>query len=242
MKNIITISRETGSGGHTIGQMLANELGFAFYDGEIVDQLAKKLHLQNESIKSEGEFMDESTEFELVSGIITPHLFSRKQKVPFEKINEAQTELIRRVAADGNCVIVGRNADYILKDDENAFHVFIHANMDYRVTRVLRHERQERAQAVKYANEQMMFGNVSVNLEADTTKSADENRIRHELELKDRTRAAHYNYFTNRSWGMVSNYNLMIDTSLMTKTQCCELITEALTRVNGTDNLHQKSK
>lgn len=241
MKNIITISRETGSGGHTIGQMLARELGFAFYDGEIVDQLAKELHLQNDNIKNEGEFMDETTEFELASGIISSHLFSRKQKVPFEKINQTQTELIRRIAGEGNCVIVGRNADYILKDDENAFHVFIHANMDHRVTRVLRHEKQDNAQAAKNANEQMMFGNVSVSLEADDTKSADENRIRHELELKDKTRAAHYNYFTNRSWGMVSNYNLMIDTSLMTKTQCCELIMEALMRVNGT-NLHQQGK
>lgn len=233
MKNIITISRETGSGGHTIGQMLAEKLGFTFYDGEIVDKLAKELDLQNEDVKTEGEFMDEDTEFELISGIITPRLFSRKQKVPFDKINQLQNELILRIAQGGNCVIVGRNADYILKDFENAFHVFVHANMDYRVSRVLRHEKRDHAQSGEKGTDQIRFGTACVNLEADASKSADENRIRHELELKDKTRAVHYNYFTNRIWGMVSNYNLMIDSSLMTKTQCCELISQVLMNVNG---------
>lgn len=231
MKNVITISRETGSGGHTIGQMLAEKLGYDFYDGEIVDEIAGKLHAKKEEVETEGEYMDEDTEFDLASGVIPSHLFSRKEKVPFEKINELQGELVKKIAQKGNCVIVGRNADHILKDNEKAFHIFIHAGMEHRVARVLRHEKQENADNSE--KEQMMCGNVAVDLEDDTLRSSTQNRIRHELELKDKTRAAHYNYFTNRTWGMVSNYNLMVDTSVMTKTQCCELIMDALEKVNG---------
>lgn len=230
MKNVITISRETGSGGHTIGQMLAERLGYQFYDGEIVDRIAEKLHAKKEDVENEGEFMDEDTEYELVSGMIPYHLFSRKQKVPFEEVNRVQRELIQSIAEKGNCVIVGRNADEILKENPNAFHIFIHANMEHRIARVMRHERKDRADSRE--ENQIMCGNVAVSME-DETATAKENRIRHELELKDKTRAAHYNYFTNRTWGMVSNYNLMVDTSLMTKTQCCELILDALKKVNG---------
>ena len=230
MKNVITISRETGSGGHTIGQMLAEKLGYDFYDGEIVDKIAEKLHVKKEDVENEGEYMDKETEYEFASGIIPYHLFSRKQKVPFEEVNRVQRELIRNIAEKGNCVIVGRNADEILKENEHAFHIFIHANMDHRVARVIRHESANHVDS-KDEN-RMMCGNVTVSME-DETKTAKENRIRHELELKDKTRAAHYNYFTNRTWGMVSNYNLMVDTSLMTKTQCCELIMDALNKVNG---------
>lgn len=230
MKNVITISRETGSGGHTIGQMLAEKLGYDFYDGEIVDRIAQKLHAKKEEVETEGEYLDEDTEYELVSGIIPYHLFSRKQKVPLEEVNRVQRELIQNIAEKGNCVIVGRNADEILKENETAFHIFIHANMEHRIARVIRHE--DAGQANAEEDSQIMCGNVTVSME-DETKTAKENRIRHELELKDKTRAAHYNYFTNRTWGMVSNYNLMVDTSLMTKTQCCELIMDALNKVNG---------
>lgn len=227
MKNIITISRETGSGGHTIGQMLAEKLGYAFYDGAIVEQIGKELQIKNQAELEAGEYMNEDTEYALLSGYIPYRPFARKDKVPFEKINERQRAFIKRLADEGNCVIVGRNADEILKEYPNAFHVFIHADMEHRVKRVLRHERNE-----KDTKEVIFSGAtpVAVNTEKET---ATQGRIRRELELKDKTRAAHYNYFTGRTWGMVSNYNLAIDTSVMTKTAACELIIEAIKKTEG---------
>lgn len=231
MKNVITISRETGSGGHSVGELLAKELGYDFYDAEIVEKTAVKLRAGKEEIQSKGEFMDEETEFNLASGIIPYNFFSRKQKIPFDRIYDEQKKLISDIAEKGNCVIVGRNSDAILKDNENAFHVFIHAPMNHRVKRVLLHEHECKEKDLK-DDGKIIVGNTEVPLEEDETKTAQENRIRHELELKDKSRGAHYSYFTNRTWGMVSNYNLMVDTGVLTEKQCCSLIIEALQKAN----------
>lgn len=194
---IITISRETGSGGHTVGQMLAKKLGYDFYDREIVAEVAKEMHIDENVILENGENMSDKTYLDMVSGFVP---FSRKEKIPFDQIKETQDNLIRKIAQHDNCVIVGRGADYILKDWSNAFHVFIHADMEHRVARVQRHEN-------------------AVN---------QERRIRRELEVKDHSRGMYYNYFCGKKWGDVGNYNLSIDTSLFTKTQSVNLIITAL--------------
>lgn len=202
---IITISRETGSGGHTIGRMLAQKLGYEFYDKEIISEVARKLHLDESVILENGENMSDQTFIDMASGFVP---FSRKESVPFQKIKEAQDQMILKIAQRGNCVIVGRGADYILENDPNAFHVFIHANMKHRVARVQRHEGIE----------------------------GQERRIRRELEVKDRSRAMFYQYFSGREWGKVGNYNLAIDTSIFTKTQSMELILIALDKYKGGQN------
>lgn len=232
MKTVITISRETGSGGHSIGQMLAERLGYDFYDARLVDSIAAKLHTNKDIIAQEGEYMDEDMEYNLMSGII-PYFSRHDGKIPFELIQKTQRELICDIAAKQNCVIVGRNSDEILKDNEHAFHVFVHASMDYRVKRVI--EREAKKNEDTDDNDTIMLGNVPVSMD-DTSHTAKENQIRHELELKDKTRAAHYNYFSNRTWGMVSNYNLMVDTSVMTEEQCCDIIIKAINSANMKDS------
>lgn len=194
---IITISRETGSGGHTVGQMLAERLGYTFYDKEIVATVAKEMQLDETVIMENGENMSDRTYLDMVSGFIP---FSRKEKVPFDEIKAAQDKLIKRIAFKDNCVIVGRGANDILKNIPNAFHVFIHADMQHRIARVQRHE------------------NVT----------GQETRIRRELEVKDHSRSMYYNYFCGKEWGKVENYNLSIDTSVFSKTQSVELILFAL--------------
>ena len=182
---MITISRETGSGGHTIGKMLAERLGYDFYDKELIPLVAKKMHLDEETILENGENMSDKTYLDMASGFI---LFSRKEKVPVDQIQETQNKLIKAIARKGNCVIVGRGADYILSDREDAFHVFIHANMEHRIARVQRHD----------------------------GITGEDKRIRRELEVKDHSRGMLYQFFTGREWGRVSNYHLSIDTSVFT--------------------------
>ena len=199
---IITISRETGSGGHTIGKMLAERLGYDFYDKEIITEIAKEMNVDEKLISDNGESMSDATYMDMVSGFVP---FSRKERVPFEEIKEAQDKLLTQIAERGNCIIVGRGADYIFANRKDAFHVFIHADMDHRVARVQRHD----------------------------GITGQDKRIRRELEVKDHSRGMYYQYFTGREWGKVGNYNLSIDTSVFTKTQAVELIMAALERYEG---------
>lgn len=199
---VITISRETGSGGHTVGKMLAKQLGYDFYDKELISLVAKEMHLDEETIAENGENMSDKTYLDMASGFIP---FSRKDRVPIDKIQETQNKLIQSIAEKGNCVIVGRGADYILAGRTDAFHVFIHANMEHRIARVQRHD----------------------------GISGEESRIRRELEVKDHSRGMLYQFFTGREWGKVSNYNLSVDTGVFTKTQAMELILCAIEKYNG---------
>ena len=194
---VITISRETGSGGHTIGKLLAEKLGYAFYDKDIVASAARAMGIDEKFILENGENMSDQDYIDMKSGFI-PHC--KKQEVPYEEIKEAQDRVIKSISEKGNCVIVGRGADYILRGREDVFHVFIHAGMEHRVRRVQRHE----------------------------GVAGQEERIRRELEQKDRSRAMYYRYFAQREWGRVENYTLSLDSSTFTKTQCAELIIRAL--------------
>lgn len=190
---VITISRETGSGGHTIGKLLAEKVGYAFYDKEIVASAARQMGIDAKLILENGENMSEQDYIDMKSGFI-PHY--RKPEVPYEEIKEAQDKVIKSIADKGNCVIVGRGADYILRGRSDVIHVFIHADMECRVRRVQRHE----------------------------CVTGQEERIRKELENKDRSRMMYYRYFTQREWGRVENYTLSLNAGELAKTQCVEII------------------
>ena len=199
-RTIITISRETGSGGHTVGERLAQRLGYAFYDAEITLATAKKLGMDVSHIQENEESVSDTSYIDMVSGFIPYNPFARKKKVPSSQIHQMQKRVIQQVADEGHCIIVGRCADHILKDHPEAFHVFIHAGMDHRVARVQSHE----------------------------GVTGQEDRIREELEVKDRARASYYQYFTNRPWAVVGNYDLVLNTGTFTEDQCVDLILEAV--------------
>ncbi len=194
---VITISRETGSGGHTIWKLLAEKLGYAFYDKEIVASAAGEMGIDEKLILENGENMSDQDYIDMKSGFI-PHC--RKPEVPYEEIREAQDRVIRSIADKGNCIIVGRGADFILRGRSDVINVFIHADMEHRVRRVQRHE----------------------------GVTGQEERIRRELERKDRSRTMYYRYFTEEEWGRAENYTIALDTGVFTKTQCAELIIRAL--------------
>ncbi len=194
---IITISRETGSGGHTVGKLLAEKLGYTFYDKEIVASVAREMGIDEKLILENGENMSDQDYIDMKSGFI-PHY--KEAEVPYEEIKEAQDRVIKSIADKGNCIIVGRGADFILRGRSDVINVFIHADMERRVRRVQRHE----------------------------GVTGQEERIRKELEEKDRSRTTYYRYFTGGEWGKVENYTLSLDAGIFTKTQCAELIIKAV--------------
>lgn len=132
MYPIITISREFGSGGHSIGEKVAKELGIPFYDSEIVEQTAKRSGYTKAAVSEQGEYTNKMSKW--FSMPASAMYFENPQ----DEIFRAQKRVILDCAEQGPCVIVGRCADYILdKENYTTLNVFIHAGMEHRIARVL---------------------------------------------------------------------------------------------------------
>lgn len=123
MKKVITISRQFGSAGRSIGKAVAEKLGYAYYDKEIIEKLAEKTGLSKSYIENAGEYAGSANIF---SYAFVGRTIEGKSVEDY--LWQKQRELILEIAQKENCVIVGRCADYILKDREDALHIFIHAD------------------------------------------------------------------------------------------------------------------
>lgn len=179
MKNniIITISREFGSGGREIGEKLAKELNIPFYDKEIILKAAEDSGLSADYIEAEEQKVTSSMMYSMSAGYVTNDF-----RPASDKIYTAQLKAIKHYAEQAPCVIVGRCADYILKDYDNCINVFVSADEDFKVDRIMR-----------------IYG---------VKKSEAEKRIR---EI-DKRRAKHYKYYTAKNWGSIENYHMCINT------------------------------
>ena len=131
VKKIITISREFGSGGRFIGELCAKELGFSFYDKEIMEQVAKETGLSEKFISERGEYSPKSS-------IFSYSFLGRDLKGASieDYIYQVQRNIILDIAEKGNCVIVGRCADFILKDREDVLNIFIHGTEEKKCDRI----------------------------------------------------------------------------------------------------------
>ena len=139
-KRIITISREFGSGGHTIGKTVAEELGIAFYDQELLEHIAEETGFSREFIKSAAE--DSTANYSLLFNMVVNRSFQlRNEPTPADTVFFAQMKIIQNIAEQEECVIVGRCSDYILRDRKDCLNVFIHAD-----------EKSKLKRAVKYYN------------------------------------------------------------------------------------------
>ena len=195
-KQIITISRAFGSGGHTIGQEVAKRLGVPFYDKELVDEVAKQSGFHADFIKEAGEYAPVSSSF-LFSIAVSPNPLSTMHTMSMaDQLFVYQTNVIRNLAEKGPCVIVGRCADYILREREDALHVFIHADMAYRAERIVR-----------------LYGE---------TKQTPDKR----LAEKDNKRKVYYKHYTNRNWGDAQNYHLCLNSGLIGIDKCTDIIVD----------------
>jgi len=176
---IITISREFGSGGRTIGKEVAERLKIPCYDQELIEKVQKESGFTQEFIRENGEYAKGNE-----PGLIFCN----------DYLWLAQRRVIIELAQKGPCVIVGRCADYILRDRARLLTVFVHADMKSRAERIVK-----------------LYG------ERDASPEK-------RLKEKDRRRAAYYRYYTDMEWGNVGNYTLALDSGILGIDRCVDLI------------------
>ena len=196
MKKIITISRQFGSGGHSIAQAVAERLGIAFYDNNLITEVAKQSGLSEDFIRENEEYASHSSSFLYQLAMSTAGTYGYPSV--YQKLYEAQTKVIEEIANKESCVIVGRCADYILKDREDCLHVFIHADNEHRSKHILE----------KYG----------------PTDKTTAQRIKD----KDNRRRNYYRFHTDREWGVAANYHLSLDSGALGEELCVELICKAM--------------
>ena len=190
-KRIITISREFGSGGRFIGEEVARKLGIAYYDKNIISQIAEKSGLSP-------EYIQENAELSPKKGLFAYALAGRDitGKSVEDMVYEAQRKVILDLAKKEPCVIIGRNADYILKDRDDVLNVFIHGNMPEKIQRITDLYNVEKQKAVKM------------------------------MEDTDKRRKTNYNFYTDQNWGKASNYTLCLNSSQLGYDRCEKIIME----------------
>ena len=192
-KRIITISREFGSGGRFIGEEVAKKLGIAYYDKNIINEIAEKSGLSP-------EYIQENAELSPKKGLFAYAFAGRDVtgKSVEDLVYEAQRKVILELAEKESCVIIGRNADYILKDRDDVLNVFIHGDTPEKIQRITRLYNVEEQKVVK----------MMVDI--------------------DKRRMANYNFYTNQKWGKASNYTLCLNSSKLGYDRCEKIIMECI--------------
>lgn len=199
-KTIITIGREFGSGGREIGQKLSEALGIEFYDKELLNHTAKESGLCEEILKHHDE---KRTASFLYSLVLEPYNVgiagSSYSEMPIDqKVFLAQYDTIKKLAEKGSGIFVGRCADYVLNENNNVLSVFIHADNDFKVKRIME----------RY--------NLSERKAMDL------------ISKKNKQRSSFYNYYTSKKWGSAKSYDLCVDSSKFGIEGTVEMIKSAM--------------
>ncbi len=189
MKNrVITISRQFGSGGRTIGKEVAEKLGIPCYDQELIEKIAEDSGLT-------AEFVSDHTENTLFSNVLASAFNTYSATATQDYLWDIQVKIITQLAEQGPCVIVGRCADYILRDKSDLLKVFIYADDESRADRI-------------------------VNLYGQKEDSPPKR-----LAKKDKRRAAYYRFYTDIEWGDVKNYHIALNSGNLGIEKCVDIIT-----------------
>ena len=192
-KRIITISREFGSGGRFIGEEVAKKLGITYYDKNIISEIAEKSGLSP-------EYIQESAELSPKKGLFA-YAFAGRDitgKSVEDMVYEAQRKVILELAEKESCVIIGRNADFILRDWNDVLNVFIYGDMPEKIQRIMGLYNVEEKEAVK------MIADI------------------------DKRRMTNYNFYTDQKWGKASNYTLCLNSSQLGYDRCEAIIMECV--------------
>lgn len=184
---IITISREFGSGGRTIGKKTAEQLGLPCYDSELIQKIAQESGFTESYIQK----MDESAAPGFLASFASGRVFGPTNE---DYLWESQRRVILQLAANGPCVIVGRCADYILRNEADCLTAFIHASIAYRADRIVK-----------------VYGE---------REASPEERIRE----KDKRRAAYHRFYTDMKWGYAKNYQICLDSGILGIDRCVEIL------------------
>ena len=194
MRKIVTISREYGSGGRLIGRLVADKMGIPFYDKEIIDMAVEHSGLSREIIETAELRAKNGISYSLSSALAFSEGFGVESMSMNEKLFVAQFDVIKQIGETNEGVIIGRCADYVLRDLPSVTNIFIHAEIEDRINRC-------------------------VNAYGEDPKTV-ENTIRD----YDKARANYYNYHTSQKWGYHGNYNLAINTSYIQLEKAADLI------------------
>ena len=190
-KHIITISREFGSGGRLIGEEVAKKLGIAYYDKNIIGTIAEKSGLSPDYIKESGELSPKK-------GLFAYALAGRDSmgRSVEDIVYEAQRKVILELAEKEPCVIIGRNADFILRDRDDVLNVFINGNIPEKTQKICRTHQVSEQEALRM------------------------------MEDTDKRRMTNYNFYTNQKWGRACNYTLCLNSSQLGYELCEKIIME----------------
>lgn len=203
-KKSIVIGRHYGSGGFNIGKRLADELGYEFYDKELVELVAKKSNFSEETVRK----MDESAKGSFLYSIAmgSYNLGTMGGPVYYDlpindKLFIAQSDIIKERAKASPCVFVGRCADYVLKNaDMDVLSVFVYADMDYKIQNVMKKD------------------------------GLSEQKAKDLIIKTEKQRRSYYDYYTNGDWGVMKNYDLCLNVGEIGEDKCVEIIKSVVGR------------
>lgn len=196
---ILCLGREFGSGGHDIGQLVAKKLGIAYYDKEILRQASSESGIMEELFESADEKPQSSLLYSLSLGTINgaPAFSNYNDYLTNDKLFSVQSDVIRQMAKKGDCLIVGRCADYILRGEKRRLSIFVHASLELRIQRIARLR----------------------NLEEDAARAL--------VKKTDKSRANYYEFYTENSWGSANTYDLCLDSGRLGLEACAEILCAA---------------
>lgn len=199
---VITVSRQFGSGGRTIAKETAERLGWAYYDKELVKKIAAESGLAESYVLDSGEYACSTNSF-LFNWAMSAESGRNPGTLPVsDQLYIVQNNVIRDLADKGSCVIVGRCADYILRDHTDVLNVFVHADAEFRADRIVR-----------------LYG-----------ETLDKPAKR--LKEKDDKRRTYYRHYTGRVWGAASNYDVTLDSGRIGVEHCADIVVGIAAELN----------
>ncbi len=196
MKTVITLGRQLGSNGKLIGKALAERLGYKFYDKDLIARVAKESGLSENLFDEMNEKPTTSLLYSLVMGVQSSKglYYQYNDMLNGDSLFRLQADVIKTIANEGPCIIVGRCADYILRDNPNLIKLFLYANTEERVKTLMARDNMSEKEA------------------------------RGAVSKADKRRSNYYNFYTNNSWGNVNNYHLCLDTGSLTQDECVDIL------------------
>lgn len=196
---VVTLGRQFGCGAREIGQLVAKKLGIAYYDKELLLEASKSSGVSPDIFEASDErtpkFFSSLWSFNM--GYYSGALFVGDQPVKEDNVYQAQSEVMIELAKKGPCVIVGRSADYILRNETNVISIFLHSSMEDRIKRIIKRG------------------------DCKTKKEAKEMALK-----QNKLRASYYNFYTDKNWGESESYDLSIDSSKLGPEATAQLIVD----------------
>lgn len=203
-KVVVTIARQYGSGGREIGERISEILGIPLIDKELIKDAASKGELNEDIIKSADESAANSLLYTLAMGsnvLGTTIHFGYKMPIN-DKLFILQSDAIKDYASKGSCVIIGRCADYVLRDEPNLFRIFIYGDLDHRKERIAeRHPEIKNSQIIDVINK------------------------------TDKRRSSYYNFYTGKKWGKYDNYDMAVNSSTFGIEETAKIIAAAVKKL-----------